>query len=159
MPDALDVFPPSREPVYVVATDSAVPGLTAAELSDLTATRPSGVTETQQQFKDDHDINVIVKRFGLTGELPYAQRAAFYGDFSGVVDYDSAVALVDSARKRFEKLPPEIRIDRFHNNPGELISAVAGMSEEDFKKSFLEGPAPAPVVPAPVAPAPVVPSP
>ncbi|MEO5351493.1 MAG: hypothetical protein H7836_17890 [Magnetococcus sp. YQC-3] len=38
------------------------------------------------------DINVILKRFGITGQLPTAVRAPQYGDFTGVSDYQSALA-------------------------------------------------------------------
>lgn len=38
----------------------------------------------QQHMAEDADINVIVKRFGLTGQLPQGHRMPEFGDFTGV---------------------------------------------------------------------------
>jgi len=73
----------------------------------------------QQQFAADSDINVIMRRFGATGELPYRVDMGLFGDFTEIEDFDSAVARVDRARDEFYKLPAEVR-ERFDNDPGEL---------------------------------------
>ncbi|MEO5355606.1 MAG: hypothetical protein H7835_20730 [Magnetococcus sp. XQGC-1] len=56
------------------------------------------------------DINVILKRFGITGQLPTAVRAPQYGDFTGVSDYQSALAAISSAESSF--MDPFLPVDR-----------------------------------------------
>lgn len=75
---------------------------------------------TQQNFKDDADINTIVRRFGITGELPRGLRAPTYGDFSGIGDFQSAMTAILSAESAFMQMPAEVR-DRFKNDPGLFV--------------------------------------
>jgi len=74
----------------------------------------------QQNFKDECDINYIVRQFGLTGELPGQPLSPQYGDFTGVLDYHSAVNAVLAAQDDFMELPAQLR-SRFNNDPAELI--------------------------------------
>jgi phage internal scaffolding protein len=74
----------------------------------------------QQNFKDETDINYIVRQFGLTGELPGKPLSPQYGDFTGVLDYHSAVNAVLAAQDEFDHLPAQMRA-RFNNDPAELI--------------------------------------
>ena len=74
----------------------------------------------QQQFKEESDINEIVRRFGLTGEMPQDFRMPQYGDFTGVSDFHSAVNMVLAAEDEFMRLPAEMR-SRFGNDPGQLL--------------------------------------
>lgn len=77
---------------------------------------------TEQHHKDDCDINIIMKRFAETGELPdHANRLqATFGDFSDIPDYQTSLNMVIAAREAFMELKPEIR-KRFHNDPGQMI--------------------------------------
>lgn len=77
-------------------------------------------TQTQQQFAEDADINTIVRRFGLTGELPPARDIPQYGDFTHVLDYQSALNAVIAADEAFMSLPAQLR-SRFDNNPQNLL--------------------------------------
>jgi phage internal scaffolding protein len=99
----------------------------ASEESALTCEDPS---LTQQHQKEDADINTIVARFGLTGELPFANRQPRYGDFTAVTDYHSAMNAVRSASEDFMSLPAELRA-RFHNDPAELIDFLAFDANRD----------------------------
>lgn len=76
---------------------------------------------TQQNFRDECDINVIVERFGLTGELPQSLSVPQSGDFSGVTDYHSAMNVVAAADAAFMELPGALRA-RFENDPGRLLA-------------------------------------
>jgi len=89
----------------------------------------------QQQFRDEVDVNTIVRRFGLTGQVPAMQGPGVYGDFTGITDYESALARIEETRERFMELPPEVR-EQFNNNPGELARYVEGSTEEDWKRRF-----------------------
>lgn len=79
---------------------------------------------TQEQFKEECDINTIVKRFGLTGELPDNPRIPQYGDFTGVMDFHTAQNAVRQAEEGFMELPPQIRA-RFANDPQKLLEFMA----------------------------------
>ena len=73
-----------------------------------------------QSFAEDADINTIVRRFGLTGELPSGVVAPVYGDFSGVVDFHSAMNAIAKANESFDAMPAEVRY-RFGNDPGRFV--------------------------------------
>ena len=49
-----------------------------------------------QSQRDEADINTIVRRFGLSGELPQGVRAPTYGDFEDIVDFQAAGAALGS---------------------------------------------------------------
>lgn len=78
-------------------------------------------SRTQQNFKEECDINTIVERFGLTGHMPDNIRVPEFGDFTGVSDYHSMVNVVREAGESFMELPANIR-DRFKNDPGEYVN-------------------------------------
>lgn len=75
---------------------------------------------TQQQFAEDADINTIVRRFGITGQMPTGLRTPTYGDFEGVTDFRSALAAIDAAEASFMALPGHVRAD-FNNDPGLFV--------------------------------------
>lgn len=75
---------------------------------------------TKQSFAEEVDINTIVRRFNLTGEMPSDIRAPQYGDFSGISDFHAALNAVAQAREEFDRIPAEVRA-KFHNDPGEFV--------------------------------------
>ena len=77
-------------------------------------------SKTQQNQREEADINTIVKRFGLTGQLPENVRAPQYGDFTEVIDYHTALNAVRAAEESFMEMPAEIR-SRFNNDPGAFV--------------------------------------
>lgn len=85
---------------------------------------------TQQQFAEETDINVIVERFGLTGQLPENFRAPVSGDFTGVTDYQSALNAVIAADAEFMSLPANVR-ERFQNDPQRLLEFVGDDKNRD----------------------------
>lgn len=109
---------------------------------------------TQQNFKDDSDINVIVKRFGLTGQLPVGLRVPTYGDFDQVDDYRTALEIVKAADYAFQQLPPDIRA-RFNNDPHEFVAFAEDPTNiEEMRKMGLAIPRESPleVSPKPATP-------
>lgn len=89
---------------------------------------------TQQQFAEEADINTIVRRFGLTGELPENVRVPQYGDFTGIADYKDAMNAVRAADEAFMELPAEVRY-KFANDPQRLLEFVAdGKNREEAQK-------------------------
>lgn len=81
---------------------------------------PSGVSRTVQSQKDEADINVIVRRFGITGQLPQNVRVPSYQDFSEVFDFRSAMGVVAAAQQSFMMMPADVRA-RFGNDPHRFV--------------------------------------
>lgn len=81
-------------------------------------------TRTKQSFKDDCDINLIVKKYKKTGLITHVQKVqGKYGDFTTVTDYQTAMNSVMDANDRFDGLPSDIR-KQFQNDPQKLIAFV-----------------------------------
>jgi len=74
----------------------------------------------QQHFKDECDINNILRQFNVTGLLPERPLSPRYGDFTGIGDYHTALNRVMAAQDEFDGLPAQIRA-RFNNDPSQLI--------------------------------------
>lgn len=76
-----------------------------------------------QDQKDDADINVLVKRFGITGKMPTTTRLPQSGDFTGVGTYHECLNAIKTAQNAFYELPASVRA-RFHHDPQELLDFV-----------------------------------
>ena len=87
-------------------------------------------TLTQQHFKDECDINNILRQFNVTGILPEAPLSPRYGDFTGISDYHSALNQVIAAEDEFMALPAQIR-SRFDNDPAKLIDFLEKSENKD----------------------------
>lgn len=98
--------------------------------SDESATTCKDPSMAQQSSKEETDINTIVERFGLTGELPSGVRAPQYGDFTAVTDYHTALNAVAIANEAFDEMPWKIRA-RFHNDPENFVKFVADPANRD----------------------------
>jgi len=88
------------------------------------------VTLTQQHFKDECDINNILRQFNVTGLLPEVPLSPRYGDFTGIGDYHSALNQVIAAEEEFMRLPAQIR-SRFDNDPANLIDFLEKSENKD----------------------------
>lgn len=88
--------------------------------SDETALHCLDESRAQQSFAEEVDINTIVRRFNLTGELPKQVSMPLNADFQGVFDFHQAMNLTVAAREAFMKEPAHVRA-RFHNDPGEFV--------------------------------------
>lgn len=104
-------------------------------------------TRTQQHFKNEANINSIMRRYKTTGTLvdPLAPRRGnpMYGDFSQVSDFQSAQNALIEAENAFMSLPSEIR-RRFQNNPAEFLKFLENPEnrEEAIKLGLIEKPEP-----------------
>lgn len=86
---------------------------------------------TQQQFKDQCDINNIIKRYRLTGEITHvSKKKGHYGDYSEVPDYQTAMEIVIKADTAFNELPASLR-KRFGNSPAELLSFISDPANQE----------------------------
>lgn len=114
---------------------------------------PEDFDRAVQSYHDECDINVMMERFGVTGHLPVPDVAPFYGDFSEVGDYRSALDAIRAADEAFESLPSAVRT-RFANDPAGLIAFV----QDDRNRLEAEALGLVPAPPAPVQGLPIPPA-
>jgi phage internal scaffolding protein len=95
-------------------------------------TKPS---RTQRHFRDECDINRIVERFNVTGQLPVGSVQPDYGDFSGITDYQSALNAVMAAQDSFLALPAKVRA-RFQNDPALFVDFASDEANKDELKAL-----------------------
>jgi phage internal scaffolding protein len=84
----------------------------------------------QQHMKNECDINIIVERFGVTGQLPQTPLEPSYGDFSGVTDYHTALNAIRASDEAFMALPAKIRA-RFDHDPNALLNFLQNEENRD----------------------------
>ena len=89
----------------------------------------------QQQFKDECDINVILERFNVTGQLPVVPLQPQFGDFSGITDYQTALNAVLDAQESFDALPARIR-ERFANDPAAFVDFCLDEANKEEMKAL-----------------------
>ena len=94
------------------------------EESEETGLKCLDKTLAQQQFKEETDINTIVKRFGITGELPKDVRVPTNQDIWEVQDYQGALNQINAGREAFMQMPAHIR-EEFGNDPAEFVNFVS----------------------------------
>lgn len=87
---------------------------------------------TQQNFKEQCDVNEIMKRFERTGVLDHLNEyQGNYGDFIEVPQsFHEAVNQVLSAQDMFMTIPARIRAE-FNNDPGVFIEFVSDPNNID----------------------------
>lgn len=78
---------------------------------------------TKQSFKDESDINFIMRKYSQTGFLnPALLRDADYLDVENL-SFQEAMNIVVSAQDDFDSLPSVIR-KRFGNDPAQFLDFV-----------------------------------
>ena len=126
------------------------------KVSDETGLKCLDPSLAQQHMKDECDINVIVERFGVTGELPTAPVSPQFGDFSGISDYHTAINAVRASEEAFMALPAKIRA-RFDHDPNALLQFLNDPINRDeaIEIGLIDGePVVAPIVSAVETPKP-----
>lgn len=91
-------------------------------------------SRAMQQFKDDSDINVLAKRYGLDGKLPENVPMPMNMDFAdgNVFDMHSAMNQVVAAREAFDAMPARVRA-RFGHDPIEFVNFCS--DEKNFDEA------------------------
>lgn len=108
----------------------------------ITFTEPS---QAVQEYRDSTDINNIIRRFKLTGELPpRIRKQPLYADVSNIPDYATALNQVNEAQEAFFELPAELRA-RFNNDPGKMLAWVENPKNREAAETLgLLAPSPKP---------------
>lgn len=111
----------------------------ASEESGLECKDP---TLTQQQFAEEVDINTIVDRFKISGEVPQLAKLPSYGDFTGIFDFQTAQNAVVEANRAFMSMPAKLRT-RFENDPHQFVEFFANPDnlEEAIQLGLVKAPA------------------
>lgn len=73
---------------------------------------PKGVTKAQQQFKDDADINSIMRKFQKTGAITHVAAHRPQYDVATSITLHEAMNIVTKADTMFQDLPSSLR-ERF----------------------------------------------
>ncbi len=82
----------------------------------------------KQSFKDECDINNILKQYQKTGVINHVkENAGQYVDLPEVPDYQEAMNLVIAAGGAFDSLPGSVR-QRFNNN---AVTFLDFMNDEE----------------------------
>jgi len=90
---------------------------------------------TKQSFRDECDINNILRKFNVTGQLPVGSVQPQYGDFSGITDYQSALNAVMAAQDSFLELPAKVRA-KFDNDPALFVEFASDEANKDEMKAL-----------------------
>jgi hypothetical protein len=101
------------------------------------------ISLTVQAHAVDADINVMLERFRVTGQVSEGSiRVPEFGDFSGVTDFQSALHVLSDATDNFNKLDAKVRA-RFQNSPQLFMEFCADKENlDDMRKMGLAVPKP-----------------
>lgn len=121
--------------------------------SEITGLITPEETRTQQQFQEESDINVLVRRFRITGQLPENVRMPTYADFGEIYDFHSAANAIAEANEAFHAMPADIR-KRFGNDPAEFVAFCSNENNRKEAEAMGLVPAPIPLNTAPPTPNP-----
>lgn len=115
----------------------------------------TGPNRTKQEFAQESDINYIMERYRVTGQLPAGgSRAAVFADVSEIGSFANVLERVHAAEDSFNSLPASLR-SRFRNDPVQLIEFLQDSRNRDeavklglIPKKEEVSPVPAPEGPA-----------
>lgn len=88
------------------------------EVSELSALDASEPKLTRQEFRDESDLNILLKKFGAGGLLAHDVQ---YGQLDYDTDLATAIDSMDRLILTFRKLPQELQ-DKYRT-PGAMIAA------------------------------------
>lgn len=116
---------------------------------------------TQQQFKEETDINFILERYRASQQIPPMALPEHYFDLSERPSYHEIQTALADANAKFYLLDPKIRAEHL-NSPARWADQVIAATETgnlaELRKLGLDAPDPAPEPPTPTGgtPAPVL---
>lgn len=86
---------------------------------------------TDQSFKDDCDINSIMKRLRKTGHISHMRHSpGTYADLTSITDLHTSIIQVQKAQEAFDTLPAQVR-KRFHNDPSQLVDFLHDSANDE----------------------------
>lgn len=91
---------------------------------------PKGKEPAQQQFKEDCDINSIMRRFQKTGAIDHVSKYQPTYGFASPQTYHDSMNVITYAQSMFNDLPSSVR-DEFSNNPQAFLEFVQDPANAD----------------------------
>lgn len=89
------------------------------------------VSRTKQSFKDECDVNVVMRRFANNGVIPTLNKAQpRYGDFATVGSFLDAQVAVIKATDDFNALPSAVR-SACQNDPAKFLEMCADPERQE----------------------------
>ena len=88
-----------------------------------------GKSLAAQEYKDESDINVILKRYA-SGDNSVVRSSGVFADVSQLGDFQTQLEVVRRATEDFAALPAEVR-SRFGNDPAVLVAFLADPSHDE----------------------------
>jgi len=82
-----------------------------------------GRVMTKAAEQESSDINVIMRRWKVSGVAPVTGQSPRYGDFASGLEYHEAMNRVRQASEDFDALPSDVR-SHVRNDPGEFLDMV-----------------------------------
>lgn len=110
---------------YKLKKDETMSVSMGRRLRSVSVVTGKGVTE--QAHKNACDVNLILKRYKQTGQLPPTKQGQ-YVDVSRIGDFQHSMNIVAQGKNAFEKLPAEVR-KKFKNDP---VAYVEAMHKESY---------------------------
>lgn len=89
-----------------------------------------GDSKTKQQFREQSDINYILRDYEKTGVFRNVNVNEPQYGFVPAIDFHEAMQVVTLAQDNFARVPSEIR-ERFANDPGQFIEFVQNPDNAD----------------------------
>lgn len=90
-----------------------------------------GPSETKQAFKNECDINFLLRNYNKTGLISHVNKhQGQYTDLPENIDYHTALTAVINAQATFDSLPSKLR-KRFFNSPHSFLEFVSNPDNHD----------------------------
>ncbi|AXH74058.1 MAG: internal scaffolding protein [Microviridae sp.] len=108
-------------------------GYTGLLANPITGELKRPVHRVKQEFREECDINNIIKQYKLTGQIQHINAQAkngSYEDLPDPIDYQESLNAVAQASSSFATLPSHVR-ERFSNNPGAFLSFMNDPKNRD----------------------------
>ena len=91
----------------------------------------SKTTRTQQQHKDECDVNQIIAKYKKTGLITHLNKnPGAYSDLTDIPSYTEALQTIITASDAFNALPSDFRYE-LHNDPQELINFLKNPANDE----------------------------
>ena len=88
-------------------------------------------TRTQQQHKDECDVNQIIAKYKKTGLITHLNKnPGAYSDLTDIPSYTEALQTIITASDAFNALPSDFRYE-LHNDPQELINFLKNPANDE----------------------------
>lgn len=108
-------------------------GYTGLLADPVTGELKKPVPRVKQEFREECDINNIIKHYKLTGQIQHINAQAkngSYEDLPDPIDYQESLNAVAAATSSFATLPAHVR-ERFSNNPALFLNFMNDANNVD----------------------------